>query len=165
MLWHSVDDKQFRQCVNHVIRPDPSRHLDGHALSSEFIDHRKHPDSTPVLGPTCHEIVCPHVTFSLRFQPDDRTVIQPEPASLRLLLRHFQPFSSPDALYTLVINLPSLITEQRCDPAISVPSEPYCQLDDVGGQRFFIIQGLQGSALCRSMLVEHPTGSAFRHSR
>ena len=150
--------------MDYVIRPDPPRYFDRHALSSELIDHREHSNRTPVLGPTGNEVICPHVTFSLRFQPDDRTIIQPEPPSLWLFLRYLQPFSSPNTLNTFVVDLPALITEQGCDPAISVPAEPNCELDDVLGQRFFIVQRLQYPALCRSVLVEHPAGSTFRHS-
>jgi hypothetical protein len=71
------------------------------------------------------------MAFAFWLQPDDRTVIQPEPSSLRLLLRYLQPFSSPDAFYTLVIDLPSLITEQGSYPSIPIYTEPYCKLDDV----------------------------------
>jgi hypothetical protein len=46
------------------------------------------------------------MAFAFWLQPDDRTVIQPEPSSLRLLLRYLQPFSSPDTSYTLVVDQP-----------------------------------------------------------
>ena len=141
------------------------RHLDGHAFSSELIDHREHSNRTSVLGPTGNEVICPYVTFSLRFQSDDRTIIQPESPPFWLLLRDLQPFSSPDTFYTFVVHLPSLITEQRSDPAIPVPAEPYCKHDDVSGQRLFIVERLQRSTLRRSVLIEHPAGPAFRYSR
>ena len=40
-------------------------------------------------------------------KPDEGAVTQPEPASLRLFHRHPEPFSSPYALYSLVVHLPS----------------------------------------------------------
>ena len=39
---------------------------------------------------------------------------------------------------------------------ISVPAEPYCQLDDVSDQRLFIVQDLQNSALCRPGVDRSP---------
>src|SRR6188508_1468823 len=41
-------------------------------------------------------------------KPDARSVIQPEPASLRLFLRNLQPLPPPDTLDTLGIHRPTL---------------------------------------------------------
>ena len=54
-----------------ITSSDPSRYFDRHALPRIFIDHCEHSDRTSVLCPAGHEVVSPHMTFSLWFQPDD----------------------------------------------------------------------------------------------
>jgi hypothetical protein len=45
----------------------------------------------PVLGP----------------QPYARSIVEPQPSSGLLLLRHLQPFTTPDALDSILANLPA----------------------------------------------------------
>ena len=83
---------------------------------------------------------------SLWSQPDAGTVVQPQPSTLRLLLRNLQPFTSPDTLYTLVIHMPTAIPEQSCDPAVAVPTVLRCKVDDVPAQELFVVRDLQASS-------------------
>ena len=70
MLGSRIEDKQFSQGVDHIVGPDPSCRPDRQALPRVFIGHGKHSNRTIVLRPAGHEVVGPHMTFSLRFQPD-----------------------------------------------------------------------------------------------
>ena len=70
MLGSPIEDKQFSQRVDHIVGPDPSCRPDRQALPGVFIDHGKHSNRTTVLSPAGHEVISPHMTFSLRFQPD-----------------------------------------------------------------------------------------------
>jgi hypothetical protein len=67
----------------------------------------------------------------LRPQPDARAVVEPEPALLRLLPRHFQPLPPPDPLHPLAVHPPAGLAQQRGDPAVAVAAVAPRQLDDV----------------------------------
>jgi len=98
-------------------------------------------------------------------EPDERTVTQPEPASLRLLHRYPEPFTSPKTFHSLVVHLPSEFLQQRVDPTVSVPAEPSREIDDVGHQGFFIISNSWNVALCGSRLRESTASPSFRDFR
>jgi hypothetical protein len=101
----------------------------------------------------------------LRPEPDERTITQPDPASLRLFHRYLQPFTSPNVLHSLVVHLPSEFFQQRSDPSIPVPAEPGRQGDDIGLQGFFIVSDSWNMALGGSWLKESTTGPSFRDFR
>jgi len=56
----------------------------------------------------------------LRPQPNARSVGQPEPAALGLLIGNLQPPTLPDTLDPLVIDCPAPLAQQRGDPDTSV---------------------------------------------
>ena len=101
----------------------------------------------------------------LRPEPDDRTVTEPEPASLRLFNRYLEPFPSPYAFHSLVAHLPSDLLQQSGDPPVPVPAESGCQSDDIGLQGFFIVSDSWNVALGGSRLRESTTGPSFRDFR
>jgi hypothetical protein len=101
----------------------------------------------------------------LRPELDERTIIEPEPTPLRLLHRYLQPFTSPNALHSLVVYLPSEFFQQRSDPSIPVPAEPGRQSDDIGLQGFFIVLDSWSMALGGSWLIESTTSPSFRDFR
>ena len=101
----------------------------------------------------------------LRPEPDDRTVTEPEPASLLLFHRYLQPFTSPYTFHSLVVHLPSDLLQQSGDPPVPVPAEPGCQSDDIGLQGFFIVSDSWNVALGGSWLRESTAGPSFRDFR
>jgi hypothetical protein len=105
------------------------------------------------------------VVHSFRPEPDERTITQPEPTSLRLFHRYLQPFTSPNALHSLVVYLPSEFFQQCSDPSIPVPPEPGREVDDVGSQSFFIVSDFQDMALGGSWLRESTASPSFRDFR
>ena len=80
----------------------------------------------------------PFMPFMGRPQPYTRAVIQPQPPALGLLLRDFQPFTSPNAVNALLIHMPAIPPKQGCDPAITISTEPFRQMDDGCCQVIFI---------------------------
>jgi len=85
------------------------------------------------------EIIAPYMIFPLGKKPDAGTIIEPEPSSLRLLLRHGETFLTPNPLYSLVIDPPSLVLQQPGDHAITIPAILARQFDDpCCSLRFFV---------------------------
>ena len=97
-----------------------------------------------------------------RPETDARSIVEPEPTSLRLLHGNLQPLTAPQALDPLVVQLPPCISQHGCDPAIAVTPILPGQFDHVPDQTFFIIAGLRNVAVCRSMLLQHQAGATFR---
>jgi hypothetical protein len=99
----------------------------------------------------------------LAFGPetDAGSIVQPEACPLRLFWRYFEPLTTPDALYTLVIDVPALLPEQGCDPAIAVATVLCRQIQDRPRQCRLIVTLSQPPALRRSGLTQYATGTAF----
>jgi hypothetical protein len=80
------------------------------------------------VGAILDEVIGPDMIALLRPQPDARSVGQPEPAALRLLMGDLQPLASPDTLDPLVVDCPARLAQQFGDLAIAVaavlPSKP-----------------------------------------
>ncbi len=95
-------------------------------------------------------------------KPDARSVVQPEPAFLRLFLGNLQPLPPPDALDAFGVHSPALGAQHRRDPAIAIAAIPRGEPDDVGGQRLFIRPAFQLLALGRTVLAENRAGKALR---
>ena len=68
----------------------------------------------------------------LRPQPDARSVGQPEPAALGLLMRDLQPLALPDTLDPLVVDYPARLPQQFGDLAIAVAAVLPGKLDNIG---------------------------------
>ena len=98
-----------------------------------------------------------------RSQADTRSVIEPEPGALGLLLRYLQTFSSPDAFHPLEAHMPTGITQQRRHPAIAIATILPGQGDNVFGQGSLVIRPTRHLALCRSMLPEHAADPPLGH--
>src|SRR5262249_53143084 len=64
-------------------------------------------------------------------QPDARSVGQPEPAALRLLMRDLQPLALPDTLDPLVVDCPARLAQQFGDLAIAIAAVLPSKLDNI----------------------------------
>jgi hypothetical protein len=138
-----------------------SGHLGCQAFPGILIDHVQDPKGNSVVGSGLHEIIAPDMLRKERFQPDYRTIIEPQSSPFGLFLRDFQPFSAPDPLHSLVIDNPTFVSQQRGHPAVSVASVLAGQINDPGGQKIFIIGWAFVVSLGGSWQSHHPTGSAF----
>ena len=98
------------------------------------------------------EIVGPNVIAMLGPQPDARSVVEPQPPTLRLPLGNLQPLASPDPFDPLVIDRPAGLLQQPGDLAIAVAAVLPGKCDGVGGEPFLIIPAPRDLALCRAVL-------------
>ena len=99
----------------------------------------------------------------LRTHADARTITQPEPATFRLLLRHFQTLPPPDTLDHRQADLPARMAEQRMDAPIAVPAIILRQRDDVGRQALLIGIVPWWMTLRRTMLTQNTAGPSLRY--
>ena len=70
-----------------------------------------------------------------RPQPDARSVVEPQPTSLRLPLRHLQPLLPPDPLHPLVLHPPALDAEHVRDASVAVAAESTRESHDITSER------------------------------
>ena len=70
-------------------------------------------------------------------QPDTRPIVEPKTSSFGLLLGNFQPLLTPDAFHPLMVDLPTLSSEQCRNPAIAVAPIPFGKLDNCFSESLF----------------------------
>jgi hypothetical protein len=114
------------------------------------------------VGAILDEVVGPDVARALGPQPDTRSVRQPEPAALGLLLGNLQPLAAPDPLDPLVVDDPARGRSQQLrDLAVAVAAVPPRELDDVGREPFLVVPAPRKLALRRAVLAESRAGAAL----
>ena len=101
------------------------------------------------------------MVWTFRPQTDAGAIVQPKPSLFLLLLRHFQPFASPDTLNPLVVHMPACVVEQPRHHAIAVTAVLIGQLDNIVGETFLIRAALRHLALRGSVLTECAAGPAL----
>ncbi len=87
--------------------------------------------------------------------------MKPQAASFGLFLGYFEPFLALDALNSLVIDLPALITQHRSHSAVAVPAVLTGQAHDRSSQDFVVIRNSFVISLGGSGLSDHPAGAPF----
>ena len=98
----------------------------------------------------------------LRLKTNARSVIEPEPASLRLFHGNLEPLTTPQTFDPFVVQLlPSCISQHGCDPTIIVTPILTGPFDHVLNQTLLIVSGLRNIAVRRAMLLQDPAGAAF----
>lgn len=97
MSGHPAQNEQVGENVNHVgsLELRATRMAKHSRVNSSDVEH---PDLPPVMGARLDEVVGPDMVGTLRLEPDARSVVEPQTASLRLPGRNFQPLPSPDPL-------------------------------------------------------------------
>ena len=75
--------------------------------------------------------------------------------------RDLEPFALPQPFDTLVVDLPAGLTKQRSDTAVAISTILPRQFDHVGDKTLLILASSGDEALCRTVLAEHATGTAF----
>jgi len=97
----------------------------------------------------------------LRPQPDARSVGQPEPAALGLLMGDLQPLALPNTLDPLVVDCPARLAQQFGDLAIAITAVLPSKLDNIGGEALLVLTTARDLALRRAMLPERRTGATL----
>jgi len=86
------------QGFDHVPGRELARCADRQALSRVLVDDDQHPKGATVGRAVLDEVVGPDMIRALGPPADARAVVKPQPASLRLAFRNFQPLLAPQAL-------------------------------------------------------------------
>jgi hypothetical protein len=120
MFRWTVGYEEIREAMEDVVGAQPSLHQDIQALTTEFVYDRQDLDRTAVVSAVCHKIIRPDMVAMRGPEPDTRPIVEPETSSLGLLLGNLQPLLTPDTFHPLVIDPPTLSSEQGCNPAITV---------------------------------------------
>ena len=76
-------DKQITSSLQNVFAGQPQGYIDRQTLSGELINHRQHSNWSPVMSTTENEVVTPHVIPMLRSKTNARTIVEPQPTTLR----------------------------------------------------------------------------------
>ena len=92
-------------------------------LVAELVEHVEHPVLATIVGAILDEVIGPDLIALLRPQPDARSVGQPEPAALGLLMGDLQPLALPDTLDPFVVDCPARLAQQFGDLAIAIAAE------------------------------------------
>src|SRR5215831_15649893 len=107
------------------------------------------------------KVVGPDMIALLRPQPNARSVGQPEPAALGLLMGNLQPLTLPDTLDPLVVDCPARLAQQRSDLAIAIAAVLPGKLDNIDGETPLVVMTTRDLALRRAMLPERRTGTTL----
>jgi hypothetical protein len=114
------------------------------------------------MGAILDEVVGPDMVGALGPQPDARSVRQPEPAALGLLLGDLQPLAAPDPLHPLVVDHPARRGPQQLgDLAVAVAAVLARELDDVGRELFLVVPAPRKLALRRAVLAKRSANAAL----
>src|SRR5262249_60732928 len=94
----------------------------------------EHAIFSSIVGADLAKVVGRDMIALLRPQPDARSVGQPEPAALGLLMGNLQPLTLPDTLDPLVVDCPARLAQQRSDLAIAIAAVLPGKLDNIDGE-------------------------------
>ncbi len=154
-------DEQLGDAVEDAFRVQLALDRDRQALTGELVDHGQHAERPAIVGSVHDEVIGPDMVRPRRPQTDAGPVVEPQPASLGLLCRHFQPLPSPDAFDPLVVHTPALAAEQCRDPAITVATIGAGQPYDGRGQSRLMVAIDTPIALRRAWLADGPAHPTF----
>ena len=108
VFWDAMGFHQIREHIDCIPGPDAPGDMDRQAPAGVFIDHHHQLERAAVIGPVEYEVPGPHMVGPLGAQPDAGTVVEPQPASFRLLRRDFEALTAPDAHHPAMTDLPAL---------------------------------------------------------
>ena len=162
---HAAQNEQVAEHVDDIRAVEPAIDPDRQTFVCELVDDIEHSILPSLMGAVLHEIVRPDMVGPLGTQAHARAVIEPKAAPLGLLGWNFQPFASPDAFDTLVVDKPTSLPEQRGDPAVAIAAVFAGEFNDVGGQPFLIFSPSRRLALRRTVLAEYPTRPALGNAK
>ena len=107
------------------------------------------------MQPLADKVITPDMVLPARAQADARTVMEIQPAALRLLAWHLQPFDAPQTLHSLVVDTPAFRLEQRGDAPVAITPILAGKPDDILTQRRFVRLRVAAMTLAASMLPQN----------
>src|ERR1019366_1404531 len=143
--------------------PQAPCHPQRQTLPRIFVDHHQDAQRSSIVRHRFHKIVAPHMIHPLRAQPHTRTIVQPQPPSWPLFLRHLQPFTSPDPLHSILPHLPPRALQQHRNAPLAIPPILHSQGQDRLCQLIFVRAPLRQVALCPTPLPHHPARPPLAH--
>jgi hypothetical protein len=158
---NAPQDEEVGQNVDHIDRLELAGDTDRQTFVGELVEHVEHPILAPIVGAVLDEVIGPDMIALLRPQPNARSVGQPEPAALGLLMRDLQPLALPDTLDPLVVDCPARLAQQRGDLAIAIAAVVPGKLDNIGCETLLVVTAARDLALRRAMLPERRTGATL----
>ena len=149
----------FRQ----VKPPSRDRQIptDRQAFMGELVEHVEHPVLASLVGAVLDKVVGPDMIALLRPQPNARSVGQPEPAALGLLMGNLQPLTLPDTLDPLVVDYPARLAQELGDLAIAIAAVLPGKLD-IAAMRRSLSSRPRGTLRCVERCC--PSGAQARRS-
>ena len=161
MNGNATQDEQVGQNVDHIDRLELAGDTDRQTFVGELVEHVEHPVLATIVGAILDEVIGPDMIALLRPQPDARSVGQPEPAALGLLMGNLQPLTLPDTLDPLVVDDPARLAQELGDFAIAIAAVLPGKLDNIGCETLLVVTAARDLALRRAMLPERRTGATL----
>jgi hypothetical protein len=158
---NAPQDEEVGQNVDHIDRLELAGDTDRQAFMGELIEHVEHAILASIVGAVLDKVVGPDMIAVLRPQPNARSVGQPEPAALGLLMGNLQPLALPDTLDPLVVDDPACLAQELGDLAIAIAAVLPSKLDNIGCETLLVVTAARDLALRRAMLPERRTGAAL----
>ena len=115
----------------------------------------------PVGCTICDEVVAPDMIWMGSTEPNTRSIIEPEPPSLGLLLGDFQTLCSPDAFHSLVVHPPAIPMEKGRYSAVAIASVITSKADHTAHQNRLIATNASLPTLCTPRLPDDATSPTF----
>ncbi len=89
MFRDSPLDHHIGKEIDHIVGADTTGGVDRKRLFGELVDQREDLDRSTIGAPIHDKVPTPRMIFVERAQPHTRSVGEPEPGALGLLLRHW----------------------------------------------------------------------------
>src|SRR5258706_3552627 len=92
---NAPQDEEVGQNVDHIDRLELAGDTDRQAFMGELVEQVEHPVLASLVGAVLNKVVGPDMITLLRRQPNARSVGQPQPPALGLLIGKPQPLTLP----------------------------------------------------------------------
>ena len=158
---HSARGKQVRQRVDHILTRNTPVNLQGHTLPRILVDDRKPFQWTATDSPIEHKVPGPDIVRMPRAATPTAVAAGSQISPFPLLLRHFQPFSTPQTPNPRVTGLPTLLPKKTSNSPIAKPRTLARQLTHPLRQTHFIISWRRFITLSTPRLMQHTACSTF----
>src|SRR5262249_12367907 len=162
---NAPQDEEVGQNVDHIDRLELAGDTDRQTFMGELVEHVEHPIFASIVGAILDEVVGRDMIAVLRPQADARSIGQPEPAALGLLMGDLQPLALPDTLDPLVVDCPARLAQKLGDLAIAIAAVLPGKLDNIGGETLLVLTTARDLALRRAMLPQGRTGATLRNKQ
>ena len=128
--------------------------------AGELVDHVQHPNRSPIIGSTGHEVVGPDVVTTQRWQLPQGVLVITKcllTCAFSAARGHLQAFLAPQSLDAFLVDLPALLDQECVDHPVAPLRVPARQLRHPGHHPGLEIGRDRGVAVGRSVLPDQST--------